>query len=180
VDIGYQSAEGRFCSLARSNSVTTPQPGSSDVLDQNWMDVAKDYERIYSLSGGYTNQLASGDLKDLFEERLRRPMGAPMLTKYGVGASAVDRKSAFAFDVDAELIIYGQTKPNAQVTLAGQPVKLRPDGSFTVRRSMPDRRQVLPVVAGSGDGLEERTVILAIERNTKTMEPVTRNPTEAT
>jgi hypothetical protein len=45
---------------------------------------------------------------------------------------------------------------------------------------MPDRREVLPVVAGSGDGLEQRTIILAIERNTKIMEPVTREPTDQT
>jgi uncharacterized protein len=64
------------------------------------------------------------------------------------------------------------------VTLAGQPVKLRSDGTFTVRRALPDRREVLPVVAGSGDGCEQRTVILAIERNTKVMEPVHREPTD--
>jgi len=180
VDIGYLSVGGRFHSLARSNSVTTPQPGNADALDQNWSDVAKNYEKVFSLSGGYTNKLSSGDLKDLFEERLRRPMGSPMVTKHGIAAGGgVDRKSAFTFDVDAELIIYGQTRPNAHVTLAGQPVKLRPDGSFTVRKSMPDRRQVLPVVAGSGDGLEQRTIILAIERNTKVMEPLIRDPNEA-
>lgn len=179
VDIGYKACSGRFISLARSNAVNVPAPGSSDVLDQNWSDVAKDYERIYSASGGYGDQASNTDLRDLFEERLRRPMGSPMVTKYGVGGDAASlRKTHFAFTVDAELIIYGQTRPDAHVTLAGQPVKLRPDGTFTVRRSMPDRREVLPVVAASGDGLEQRTVILAIERNTKVMEPVTREPTD--
>ena len=102
-----------------------------------------------------------------------------MVTKCGVGSDAASfRKPQFAFHVDAELIVYGQTRPDAYVTLAGQPVKLRSDGTFTVRRAMPDRREVLPVVAGSGDGLEQRTVILAIERNTKIMEPVHREPTD--
>ena len=179
VDIGYLAATGRFCSLARSNSVTTPSPGSSDSLDQNWMDVARDYERVFSLSGGYSEKPTGGDLRDLFEERLRRPMGSPLVTKYGAAAGGpIGRKSDFALDADAELIVYGQTNPKAHVTLAGQPVKLRPDGSFTVRKSLPDRRQVLPVVAGSGDGLEQRTIILAIERNTKVMEPVKREPAE--
>jgi hypothetical protein len=179
VDIGYQADNGRFVALSRSNSITTPSPGSSDALDQNWNDIAKDYERIYSLSGGYSEQPSSDDLKELFEERLRRPMGTPMVTKFGVGADAASfRKPQFAFHVDAELIVYGQTRPDAYVTLAGQPVKLRSDGTFTVRRAMPDRREVLPVVAGSGDGLEQRTVILAIERNTKIMEPVHREPTD--
>ena len=179
VAIGYLSVSGKFHTMARSNSVTTPCLGASDALDQNWTDVARDCERIYAMSGGYNDEPAAGDLKELFEERLRRPMGSPLGSQYGSGAGGVlPRLCGFHFDVDAELIIYGQTRGDAHVTIAGQPVKLRPDGSFTVRQSMPDRRQVLPVVAGSRDGLEQRTVILAIERNTKVMEPVTREVSE--
>jgi len=179
VDIGYRGGNGRFFSLARSNSVTTPRPGSSDALDQNWSEVAKDYEKVYALSGGYSDGRSLGDLKDVFEERLRRPMGSPLTGHYGMGAEGLlDRRSAFSFDVDAELIVYGRTKPGSRVTLAGQPIRLRPDGSFAVRKSLPDRRQVLPVVADSGDGLEQRTIILAVERNTKVMEPVTRETGE--
>ena len=100
-------------------------------------------------------------------------MGSPVVTRYGVGAERMlNRHRDFSFEVDAEVIIYGTTKPDAHVTLAGEPVKLRPDGSFTVRLSMPDRRQVIPVVAHSVDGVEQRTIVLAVERNTKVMEPV--------
>ena len=176
VDLGYLAANGRFHSVVRSNSVTTPRPGASDALDQNWTDVARNFEKVYALSGGYNEELDSGDLKELFEERLNRSMESPLNNKYGVGAdSASGRRANFEFDVDAELIVFGQTRPDAHVSLAGQPVRLREDGSFAVRKSMPDRRQVLPIVAGSRDGLEQRTIILAIERNTKVMEPVTRD-----
>jgi len=58
--------------------------------------------------------------------------------------------------------------------LRGEPVRLEPDGTFTMRFELPDRRQVLPVVASSGDGVEQRTIVLAVERNTKVMEPVIR------
>lgn len=176
VDLGYLAANGRFHSLVRSNSVTTPRPGASDALDQNWTDVARNFEKVYALSGGYNEDLDSGDLKELFEERLNRSMESPLNNKYGIGGDATSgRPSNFEFDVDAELIVFGQTRPDAHVSLAGQPVRVRADGSFAVRKSMPDRRQVLPVVAGSRDGLEQRTIILAIERNTKVMEPVTRD-----
>ena len=48
----------------------------------------------------------------------------------------------------------------------------------TVRLSMPDRRQVLPVVASTPDGVEQRTIVLAVERNTKVMEPLVREGNE--
>ena len=100
-----------------------------------------------------------------------------MVTRFGRGAQVVGHnRPEFPFQVDAELVVYGMTDPNAHVTLKGEPVRIQPDGTFTVRFSLPDRRQVLPVVASSGDGVEQRTIVLAVERNTKVMEPVIREP----
>lgn len=177
LDVGYLAEDGKFLSLARSNVVTTPACGAGRTLDGNWAEVAEDFDRIYALSGGYSNEGDNSELKDLFEHRLRRPMGSPMVTRFGLGACGVGRGHPdFSFEVDTELVVYGVTDPDAHVTLRGEPVKLQPDGSFTVRMSMPDRRQVLPVVASSGDGTEQRTVVLAVEKNTKVMEPVLREP----
>lgn len=175
VDLGYLAENGRFYTLARSNVVTTPQPGSSDAMDEHWTDIAENYEKIYAQSGGYEETSAGGELQELFEERLRRPMGTPLVARCGTGMEQVLRRDRdFDFTVDAEMIIYGKTKAGAHVTLAGEPVKLRSDGTFTVRMSMPDRRQLLPVVANSRDGAEQRTIVLAVERNTKVMEPMVR------
>ncbi len=178
LDIGYLSPSGKFFLLARSNVVTTPKAGASDSIDENWSQVAENFDKIYAMSGGYAGNGSSGELQELFEERLRRPMGAPLTTRYGAGMNGFDKKHDFAFEVDAELIVYGVTEPDAHVTLQGDPVKLRPDGSFTVRFSLPNCRQVIPAVASSADGLEQRTVVLAVERNTKTMEPVSRDANE--
>ena len=38
--------------------------------------------------------------------------------------------------------------------------------------SLPNHRQVIPVVASAANGTEQRTIVLALERNTKVMEPV--------
>ncbi len=177
VEIGYLTSDGRFTSLGRSNSVTTPVPGSADMIDTNWAAVAQDSEKIYAMSGGYDRQNASAELQELFEERLHRPMGSPMVTRFGDGAEGVlNRKRGMNFNVDAEMVVYGVAEKDAFVTLGGEPVKLGPDGSFTARVSLPDRRRVLPVVASSSDGVEERTIVLAVERNTKVMEPVMREP----
>jgi uncharacterized protein len=175
VDVGYMAANGKFFALARSNSVTTPRPGSRDGLENNWSDIANDCEKIYALSGGFSDESPTGELQEVFEERLGRPMSGPSGSRYGIGADKVfNRRNEFQFEVDAEMIIFGRTKANARVTLAGNPIKLRPDGSFAARLALPDRRQVLPIVASSADGVEQHTVVIAVERNTKVMEPMVR------
>ena len=86
-----------------------------------------------------------------------------MQTRFGNGAGRGEH-SKLEFAVDAELIVYGVSRHD-HVTLKGEPVQMRPDGTFAVRLSIPDRREVIPVVASSGDGVEQRTIVLAIERN---------------
>lgn len=178
-DLGYRAASGKFFSICRSNAVSTPAPDSSDAIDENWTDVAENYERIFALSGGYIEDNNSGELQELFEERLRRPMSNPLSSQFGGGAERVLNKHRdLEFHVDAEMILYGHTKADARVTLGGEPVKLRPDGQFTVRMPLPDKRQVLPVVASSVDGVEQRTIVIAVERNTKVLEPMVRESNE--
>ena len=178
LEIGYLAADGRFFSLTRSNVVKTPQAGSKESFDKNWSEEAGEFDRVYAMSGGYEDEQGSRELKEVFEERLRRPMGGSA-ARFGPGAANHgDKDREFNFKVDTELIIHGVTEPDARVTLRGQPVDLRSDGSFAVRFTLPDRRHVLPVVASSGDGAEQHTIVLAVDRNTKVMEPVFRDPGE--
>ncbi|MGA2059874.1 MAG: DUF4912 domain-containing protein [Thermoguttaceae bacterium] len=88
LEIGYLSAAGRFFCLARSNVVTTPEAGKENTFDKNWSEVAKDFERIFALSGGYSEPENRGDLKEVFEERLKRPMGDTIATQFGMGEGA--------------------------------------------------------------------------------------------
>jgi hypothetical protein len=179
VDIGYVARTGRFYVLARSNVVSTPRAGVSDVIDENWTDIdPRKADRIYAMSGGFDPAASSLELKQLFEERLRRPLGSPAVTSIGSGFMAGGKMRKFWFQLDAELIVYGATEPNARVTLQGEPVKLRPDGTFTMRFSLPDSRQIIPAVATSPDGIEERTIVLAVERNTKQLEPMIHDGNE--
>jgi len=178
MEIGYLSEEGSFHCLARSNSVQTPSAGTCDAVDENCAYVAEHADRIYAMSGGYSPRGASRELQELLEERLSRPLGSPMSTRFGSGGARLAApEEQMRFAIDAEIIVYGAADRNAHVTLKGEPVQLREDGTFAVRLSLPDRRQVIPVVASSGDGMEQRTIILAVERNTKVMETVVRDIT---
>ncbi len=87
MEIGYLTAGGQFYCLARSNTVVTPPAGTSDSVDENWADIDQNADRIFAMSGGYSDRGTSLELQELLEERLRRPMGSPMQTRYGGGAA---------------------------------------------------------------------------------------------
>jgi hypothetical protein len=177
MEIGYQAPGGKFYSLARSNVVSTPQSAPSGAFDRNWAGVAHDCDHIYALSGGFSGDNHSEELREVFEEQLHRPMGLPLGTRFGLktnGDGEADKETNFNFGVDAELVVFGATEPGSRVTLRGEPIRVESDGSFVMRLHMPDRRQVLPLIACSADGAEQRTIVLAVERNTKVMEPVVR------
>jgi hypothetical protein len=178
-EIGYLAASGRFHSLARSNAVSTPTSPQGDTLDAHWGAIAEDCERIYAMSGGFSAEQNSSELQELFQERLQRPMGPP-----SGRAAAPDEEDAdeviapFDLEVDAEMVVYGVTQPGAYVTLQGEPVKVHADGTFRVRVELPNRRQVLPIVASMADGGAQQMVVMAVERNTKLMGPTGRDSAE--
>ncbi len=171
--VGYLATGGRFHLICESNVVRTPQAGATENVDSHWSDSGAAGEKILALSGGYDSRKETEDLKQMLEDRLKRTMGAPALAKIGAGAdSPFRRRKDFHFDMQVELLLLGSTMPDAYVTLNGEPVALREDGTFVMRLPFPDRRQVLPAVACSRDGSQQRTIVVAVERNTKIMEPL--------
>lgn len=63
------------------------------------------------------------------------------LSSYENGRAHVD------LEVNVELHIYGRAKPGKQLTFYGQPVKLQPDGTFSIRKPLPHGAVVLPLLA---------------------------------
>lgn len=175
VEIGYATPDKKFFCLARSNIVSTPHAAvTGNELDWNLM--AEEFERIFVLSGGYDATTDSTELREMLEDRLRRPLGGSVIQRLGANLEGhPEQRSNFRFFVDAELIVYGQIQPGYQVTIRGEPVSVSADGSFSLRLPLPDRRHVLPVVGQSPDGAEQRTVVIAVERNTKVMEPLVKD-----
>lgn len=163
IEIGLLHRDGRFLALARSNEVTTPRAGMSDVIDENWMDI--DFDKMYALSGGFQVGKSSMELKKLMEERLRSSVTSG---SGGSGSGAFNpRKKDFWFHLDCELVVFGSTEPDANVTVQGKKIELRPDGTFSLRFALPDGRVVVDAAAKSADGREERTIIPIIDRKTR-------------
>lgn len=78
----------------------------------------------------------------------------------------MERRKGFWFNVNAELIIYGATEVDADVTIGGRKIQLRPDGSFSYRFSLPDGQYELPAIATSADGTDSRSAGLKFSRHT--------------
>jgi len=97
-------------------------------------------------------------------------MGSPAVSSFGSGGFGFGRSRKFWFQLDAELIVYGATEPNARVTLQASRSSCGPTALHDALQPA-DSRQIIPAVATSPDGIEERTIVLAVERNTKQLEP---------
>ena len=171
-EIGLLHRDGRFICLVRSNHVTTPRSGMSEIIDDQWMSI--DFDKMYALSGGFQVGKSSEELRNLMEERFRNAITS------GSGAGAVSSMSSpvkikqrgFRFWIECELIIYGGTEPDAKVTMQGMPVQLRPDGTFTLRYGIPDGKFIFDCHAESSDGVEERVITPIVSRNTERPTPI--------
>jgi hypothetical protein len=168
VEIGLLSRSGRFVLLARSNVATTPRDAPSDVIDEKWMIPDSEFDKVYALSGGFKLGASSLELKEMMEKALGGEMGSGAVGSFGASGQ-VGRPAArgFWFRVGTELIVYGATEPDAKVTLQGRPIKLNPDGTFSVRFALPDGQQVIPAVAESKDGLDKRSITSIVAKKTE-------------
>jgi hypothetical protein len=96
------------------------------------------------------------------------------LTMSGVGMSGVGfsasavpvRPRKFWLIADAELIVYGATEPDANVTIGGRPIKLNPDGTFRFQMSFQDGLIDYPILAVAADGEQTRSIHMKFNRET--------------
>jgi uncharacterized protein len=123
--------------------------------------------------------IGSLEITELIRRQLQEQVSSMGAARFSVPSSAMGalssvsspfggaaRRRGFWFNVNAELIIYGATEPDAKVTIGDRPIKLRPDGSFSFRFALPDGHYSLPAAAHSADGEETRRASLKFSRET--------------
>lgn len=165
VDIGIVSNKGNFYLLARSNVVRTPRFGMSDQLDAEWMAPEDEFWKMFGLSGGMGIGKGSLEVREMFKRRLEEQVTSGGISS---GASFFRKPSErkFWLAVNCELIVYGATEPDARLTVQGKDIKLREDGTFTMRFALPDGKQEIPVEATSSDGIDRRRITPIVTRKT--------------
>jgi len=142
-----------------------------------------DYKgKTFILSGesaGVSKGLSSAELALLSSPELFGVSSAELssLVSSNIGAGEAGKPAAneegekpgrkFWYVLDAELIVYGATESDAHVTLRGEPIKLREDGTFTVRFPLPDGVIDIPVVFESGDRVDKGVIETKVTRETE-------------
>ena len=165
VDLGLKLADGRFITIVRSNTVTTPLDGPSWISDEEWMVPDELFTKLYATAAGLGGSPVK--LKKPWLELQRRSFGSGGIFSVGFSPAKKKEKRSFWLAVNTELIVYGATEPGARVTIGGNAIALRSDGTFSLRFSLPNGRQVIPVKAISCDGIDERTITPVVTKETK-------------
>ncbi len=98
--------------------------------------------------------------------------GSGNLSSFSSPASGRD----FHLNVNAEVIFYGGTDPNATVTIDGEEILLTPEGTFRYHFLFPNDSYEIPIVARSPDGIETRSAVLSLSRGTAKRGQVTDSP----
>ena len=81
---------------------------------------------------------------------------------------SVHAERGFYMHVNAEIIFYGGTHPDATVWIAGQQIQLSPDGKFRYQFTLPNGDFLIPIVAESPDKVEQRSATFSFRRTTET------------
>jgi hypothetical protein len=124
--------------------------------------------------------MGSLEITELIRRQLQQELSSQAAARFSIPTSpgaavssvsspfgGVEQRKGFWFNVNAELIIYGATEPDAQVTIGGRVIKLRADGSFSFRFALPDGEYELPAVAVSADQTDGRAAELKFSRGTE-------------
>ncbi len=177
-EMGWLTRDNRFYPVVRSNVVHTPLDGPSWITDEEWAIPEELFAKLYSLSvgvGGIGSGLSSAEIHKLWSQMWQMQLSSGAVSSFGASEFVAHRqenlpskgKRKFWLVVNTELIVYGATEPDAKVTVAGKPVQLREDGTFTLRFALPDGRQEIPVEGVSCDGVDKIVITPIVQKETR-------------
>lgn len=168
VDLGLRLPDGKFIMILRSNVVHTPAEGPSWITDEEWMIPDEIFGRLYGMGFGFGGSSPTGkNWQERQKALFSGILASPGITSLASPVKRAGKIKTFWLDVNCELIVYGATEPDAKVTVQDKQIKLRPDGTFSLRFFLPDGKQTVAVKAVSADKAQKRSVTPIVTRNTK-------------
>jgi hypothetical protein len=140
----------------------TPEPGLAEVIQRYQAQArpASSVEIPELIRGPVGGEGPPSSLA------LAAPVSAPTQSISSPMAGEVQPPKGFWLNLNAELVLYGGTEPDASVTIGGRPIALGPDGAFSFRFALPDGSYELTVFALSTQG-DSRQAQLSFTRRTE-------------
>lgn len=187
-DLAAKTQDGRFITIARSNVVVMPRFGVSPLTDAQWAVLQREFEKLLELSGVSMIGKGSFDIAKLMRERWEEIIAISQLPKFissgvlpqqqvefissgFVSSFAKEERQKevkeFYLKADTELIVYGETMPNAKLYIADKEFKLSQDGRFSLRMHLPDAEIVIPIKAVSSDGSMQKQITFVVSRKSE-------------
>ncbi len=171
----------------------TDLPDPERFAGMQWTPVQEQaMARILSMDSVRRIWLGSMEITELVRRQLGRQISSAAAAQLGMAQPALgalgalgsisspyggaEQQRGFWFNVNAELIVYGATEPDAEVHIGGRHIQLRPDGTFSYRFALPDGDYQLPATATSADGAEQRAADLRFARHSTYHGEVTAHP----
>ena len=159
----WSEEQKRLLAMLLGESVVDVIGLGSDEIDRLLRKALQ--QKLHSeAASGLSGRLGAGFGPSSFNlSSLTSPMGA----SWSAQPFGVARERGFFMHLNAEVIFYGGTEPDATVTVDGKPIELQPDGTFRFHFTLPDGDFEIPVCAKSADGHEERSGTLSFRRQTR-------------
>ena len=161
-DLGYLTADGQFILVSRSNQTTLPPGRISNVIDDKWMVVEGDFQKLLRLAGADSIFLGASERMQVVGQRWKltelTSSGAPSSwSSFSLHLDKVEDEDIW-LKADCEIIIYGSASRNAIVTINGREIELK-EGKFSIRQPLPAGSVVdLPIHARNAKGDKTRHI----------------------
>ena len=139
-DLGYLTDDGQFILVTRSNMTTIPPGTISNIIDDKWMIVEGDFQKLLKLSGADYIGLGASELMQVVGQRWKltelTTSGAPQSSwsSFALHLDKVEEDDIW-LNADCEIIIYGSASKNAIVSINGKDIELK-DGKFTIHQHL--------------------------------------------
>jgi uncharacterized protein len=166
-------------------------PEPSEIVSMKWTaEQERALGSLVTMDSVRRVWIGSLEITELIRRQLAREVSSLGVSEFSLPSSisvsslsspfgGAEKRKGFWFNVNAELIIYGATEPDAKVEIGGREIPLRPDGSFSFRFILPDGNYDLPAQSTSADGDDTRSAHLKFSRKTNYSGEVGAHPQDA-
>jgi len=173
--LGLRAGDNRFVTLATSNTVELPPAspnGASEILR---IDMGNPESGTFAPDPADSNPEASAFFPLVSEAPDGHPgptadstmgttaLGAeapggrpPLVLEQALTSSSYGLGRAGGFEISAELHVFGHAEPDRELRLFGQKIPMRPDGSFSIRRLLPNDPTLIEALLTSDDSPTDR------------------------